>query len=219
VQYLLPDERRSAEENPMKLTIKSHLITATLVSLTGLLQIACGGGSDGGGSSSDPSGDGDEGSNDLDDGDSTDDDEIVDTDDLKDDTMDPIDSMGGAGSEPDYKMAAPGVISSNVEDGDVGVLPDTAFTVEFSEPMDRKSVEDAYESESLPAEAVDFSWNDDWTILTITPKEDLNFTWDWDINFLGAAQKYDFTIHKTAVSNAGETLRDGCIVGIRAGRR
>ena len=37
-------------------------------------------------------------------------------------------------------------------DGDAGVPADAAIVVEFSEPMDRASVEAAYASQHLPAE-------------------------------------------------------------------
>lgn len=69
---------------------------------------------------------------------------------------------------------APAVVGAVPEDGEEGVFLEASIAIAFSEPMDRASVEGAWTSELLPAEAVRFGWNDAGTELTVQPRAALD---------------------------------------------
>ncbi len=69
--------------------------------------------------------------------------------------------------------AVPTVLSVSPADGARGVAPDADITVVFSHPMDAASVEAAWSSDDLPADAVAFSWNAAGDTLTVAPEEPL----------------------------------------------
>lgn len=67
----------------------------------------------------------------------------------------------------------PRVLSVSPEGGEMGVLPDADITVVFDRAMDTASVEEAWSSELIPAEAVTFAWNRAGDTLTVDPVESL----------------------------------------------
>lgn len=71
--------------------------------------------------------------------------------------------------------SAPTIVSLFPEDEATGVFAEDVIMIEFSEPMDQEATEEAYVSLELPAEGVEFSWNEDGTQLTITPNEELEY--------------------------------------------
>ncbi len=95
---------------------------------------------------------------------------------------DPGDSPGDhrtdAGTDP-ATDAEPGtadgptVLSASPADGAIGVRPGANVTIVFDRPMDMASVEAAWSSELLPADAVAFSWNAAGDTLTVNPDDAL----------------------------------------------
>lgn len=68
---------------------------------------------------------------------------------------------------------APLVVDSDPVPSAVGVGAGATIHITFSEPMDNATVLAAYSSTDLPIDKVSTSWNDDNTVLTISPDEDL----------------------------------------------
>lgn len=111
---------------------------------------------------------------------------------------------GSGGNIPQNgDVDAPSVVTTTPEDGAVGVARDQLVVIEFDEPMDTASVEDAYASEALPADTVSFAWNAAKTELTITPDDELAYA-EGDPSV--AALAYDITIGDTAMDVAGNRL-------------
>ena len=79
----------------------------------------------------------------------------------------------GSDPAPGEDLTAPTVVSMSPEDGAVGVRDDAAVVIEFSEPMDRLSVQDNIDAADLGA--INAEWNDDSTVLTITPDQALAY--------------------------------------------
>lgn len=74
---------------------------------------------------------------------------------------------------PPPEDVAPFIVSVSPANGALGVESDAVLVITFSEPMDREATESAYLSEDLPSSDVSFGWNDDSTVLTITPNQPL----------------------------------------------
>jgi hypothetical protein len=106
---------------------------------------------------------------------------------------------------------APTVISSLPADGAVGVNANSNIQIQFSEPMDKDSVEQAYQSEDLPAGALSFSWNGDGTWLTITPTEMLEYASGNDPEAT-LAKAYALTIGSAATDVAGNPLGEDALL-------
>jgi Big-like domain-containing protein len=70
---------------------------------------------------------------------------------------------------PEPEEVPPFIVSVSPANGSLGVKSDAVLVITFSEPMDRDATESAYLSEDLPSSGVSFSWNDDSTVLTVTP--------------------------------------------------
>lgn len=90
-------------------------------------------------------------------------------------------------------------LSSVPANGASGLRSDTQMTVSFSEPMNPTSVQGAYKSDTLPAGSVDLRWNNEATLLTITPKQPLEYA-------LETAKTYDFTLSSAAKDRAGNSI-------------
>lgn len=95
----------------------------------------------------------------------------------------------------------PTIVSVSPTDGAKGVASNAVIVVKFSKAMNRRSVELAYESSALPANAVTFSWakdgSSDRDVLTVTPKQPLVYAKGESVN--SAAQSYAFTIKSSAL--------------------
>ena len=63
----------------------------------------------------------------------------------------------------------PAVLSVTPADGAAGVRANSNLVIVFDRAMDASSVEAAWESELLPADAVSFSWNPAGDTLTVNP--------------------------------------------------
>jgi hypothetical protein len=107
----------------------------------------------------------------------------------------------GAGAD----TTPPTVISVDPPDGATGVVFTSNIVVTFSEKMDQVATQNAYQSDTLPADKVTFNWNAEGTVLTIDPKGDLLYERGADVNTL-QARTYGFTLAATAKDSAGNAL-------------
>ncbi len=106
-------------------------------------------------------------------------------------------------SHPSPDKTAPTITSATpISDGFITTLPvDTKFEISFSEEMDQASVIAAYQSDTLPASSVNFSWKSPYTnapllTLVITPKAPLE-----------PNKTYSFTIGTGAKDTSGNALQ------------
>lgn len=121
-----------------------------------------------------------------------------------DDGGDDPDTTGGDTGEV-VDTTPPTLVSSVPADGAVGIYADTQIRLVFSEPMDKASVQVAYQSADLPEYFVTMAWNDDGDELVITPAGLLEY---------GAASSpaeviprvYTLTITTAATDVAGNEL-------------
>jgi len=99
-------------------------------------------------------------------------------------------------------------VSVSPADGAKGVAGNAVIVVKFSKAMNRRSVELAYESMALPANAVVFAWSKDGStdrdILTVSPINQLVYAKGDSVN--SAAQSYAFTIRSTALDAWGSQI-------------
>ncbi len=122
---------------------------------------------------------------------------------------DPDTTAGDTGEVVD--TTPPTLVSSVPADGDVGIYADTQIRLVFSEPMDKASVQVAYQSADLPEFFVTMAWNDDGDELVITPAGLLEY---------GAASSpaeviprvYTLTITTAATDVAGNELEQDATV-------
>lgn len=124
--------------------------------------------------------------------------------------------QAGDGQAPDGMMGAAGAAGAAAIDADApevletapvneakGVEASAVLVFRFSEPMDAESTEAAYASTELPAESVNFQWNDAGDTLTIIPKTKLAYSeGDASVN----ANGYSVRIGMTATDREGESL-------------
>jgi hypothetical protein len=98
----------------------------------------------------------------------------------------------------------PFVASVSPEDGAAGVTASTPIVVTFNEPMDQPATQTAFESLSLPASSLSFSWDTAGTILTIKPNAPLEYAKG---TTLSAPRKtYVYTLTAAAKDKAGNSL-------------
>jgi hypothetical protein len=109
---------------------------------------------------------------------------------------------GTGGTDPEPDTTAPSIEAISPEDGADGVASDATIMIEFSEAMDTASVEGAFDSGNLPS--VDFAWNNDNTMLTITPQSALAYAEGFDTSVV--AESYEFGIDAGAADAAGNAL-------------
>ncbi|MET0410887.1 MAG: Ig-like domain-containing protein, partial [Polyangiaceae bacterium] len=79
------------------------------------------------------------------------------------------------------------------------------LVITFSEPMDREATESAYLSEDLPSGDVTFTWNEDSTVLTITPELPLLLAAGGDPAAVTALD-YTFVVSDLARDAQGDVL-------------
>jgi Bacterial Ig-like domain len=77
--------------------------------------------------------------------------------------------LGEADAGAPAVAEAPSVLRVSPSDGALGVARDGLIVVTFNHPMDAVATEAAYESSDLPATALDFSWDETGTTLTLHP--------------------------------------------------
>lgn len=111
-------------------------------------------------------------------------------------------SGGTGGADPGPDETAPSIESVTPEDGADGVTGDAEIVIEFSEAMNTSSVEDAFDSGTLPS--VNFTWNTGNTTLTVTPMDALDYAEGFDTSVV--AQGYAFGIDAGAEDVAGNAL-------------
>jgi hypothetical protein len=109
---------------------------------------------------------------------------------------------GTGGTDPEPDTTPPSIGSISPEDGANGVSSDAQIVIEFSEAMNTASVEGAFDSGNLPS--VDFDWNNENTVLTITPQSELTYAEGFDTSVV--AEGYDFGIAAGAEDVAGNPL-------------
>jgi hypothetical protein len=111
---------------------------------------------------------------------------------------------GATGTEEDD--VPPEVVSSSPSAGDAGVAADAVLTIEFNEPMDVASVEAAFALFVGDTKVTNFAtdWNDDHTVLTVNPTEDLPHTEVSDPS--EPATENSFSVGVGAKDEAGNSL-------------
>ncbi len=126
-----------------------------------------------------------------------------------------------AGGDPGADSGAPDVpvlLSSIPADGAVGVAGDTDIVLTFSLPMDAASVESAYYGPSLGG--VNFSWNPEQTVLTITPQAPLAYAQGTGNDPTQvAANQFQVVIGSAARSEEGVNLAANAAVSFATLRR
>jgi hypothetical protein len=113
---------------------------------------------------------------------------------------------GTSGGE-EVDTTPPTVMSTIPADQAVGVAADVVLSVTFSEPMDKASVQAAYQSEDLPASMVTMSWNETGDQLIVTPNAPLwygNGSSPEDATYVD----YAFSIGTAAADLAGNELQE-----------
>jgi hypothetical protein len=90
--------------------------------------------------------------------------------------------------------AAPSVVAATPSDGQIGVGLSPKVQVTFSEPMDKASVEAAFQMVA-PVMAGTFSWNSDATVMTFDPS--VNFTYGTNVQW---------KVAKTAADASGKPM-------------
>lgn len=114
----------------------------------------------------------------------------------------------------------PSIMKVTPADGDKGVPADAAIVITFSEPMDRASVEAAYASQHLPADAVTMSWNDAGDTLTITPKQPLALAEGIGNDpSITEATRYELWVDEVATDLAGNELTGQLQLGFTTQKR
>jgi hypothetical protein len=113
---------------------------------------------------------------------------------------------------------APTVVDTLPADGATGVRADQAIVVAFDTAMDQAATQAAYQSASIPAVLVTFSWNDAGDEMTVTPLGPLPYAEGDDPTTL-APFELGFTITTTATSLEGVALEDDISVSFSTLRR
>jgi hypothetical protein len=106
---------------------------------------------------------------------------------------------------PEVEPLRPIIIAVSPEDGATAVDGDTELVIEFSVPMNRELTEAAYQSEGIPSTGVTFSWNEESTVLTITPDEPLEYAVGTDPAEVEALA-YSFFLSASAEDAEGNQL-------------
>lgn len=109
---------------------------------------------------------------------------------------------------------APTLVATTPE-SDSPQRSDVTISFQFSEAMDQDSVEEAYDSLSLPQESITFEWNEAGDTVTLIPIEPFAYA---DGN-AGGAYGYGFSILETATDLAGNPLAEAATVSFSTFRR
>jgi len=102
---------------------------------------------------------------------------------------------------------APTVVSTVPADKATGVAAGDKIIITFSEPMDNGKVQMAYGSEQLLIDETSWSWNEDLTVLTISPDVGLEYTdgvgnWPYEV----LPKTYKISIGAGSTDLAGNAL-------------
>jgi Bacterial Ig-like domain len=97
---------------------------------------------------------------------------------------------------PAADVTGPTVVSVSPDNAANGVEANAKIRIAFSEPMNRRATEQAYQSTDMPS--VTFTWSANDTKLEIDPAGDLEHT--------PTGRLYNFTIRETAKDLAGNAL-------------
>lgn len=123
-----------------------------------------------------------------------------------DDDIDEPDEEEPPAPPPDEpEIVLPEVVSVSPENGATGVAGETELVITFNVPMNRAATEAAYQSEGIPSSAVSFSWNEDSTVLTVTPNQPLAYDSGSDPADV-QARRYSFFISSSAEDVEGNHL-------------
>jgi hypothetical protein len=112
----------------------------------------------------------------------------------------------GSGTEPEVDKTRPEILSVSPEDGERGVRADTVIRITFSEPMDRGATEDGYQSADIPSADTTKWWNEDSTVLTIEPNDELAYETGETNDLAFDAIRYAVSLTDTATDLAGNRL-------------
>jgi hypothetical protein len=122
--------------------------------------------------------------------------------------------------QPDNDTTAPAVASTQPATDATGIAANEKIIITFSEPMDPATVEAAYASSDLPADAVTFEWTTDQKVLAITPKQSLVYAEGvGDDPSTVAARTYTLAIGTDAADLAGNTLESAHTLTFATKRR
>ncbi|HEX3852184.1 MAG TPA: Ig-like domain-containing protein [Polyangiaceae bacterium] len=118
-------------------------------------------------------------------------------------------SAGVAGADSEPERESPRVVSVTPKDGALGVRSTDKIAIYFSQPMVKESVELAYQSSDLPSASLTFAWNDDFTMLSVSPGAPLVYasgSAEADGSVAFAAKTYHFELADGATDSAGRAL-------------
>src|SRR5690606_30650250 len=121
-------------------------------------------------------------------------------------------------TETTGSAGAPAVVMTSPTDGEAGVHEDAVLVITFSEPMNKVSVQQAYQSADIPAAGVTFSWNANGDELTITPNDPLAYAEGTDPDDTDPIE-YTFSLTNVAESQAGVPLDEEVSVSFTTLRR
>jgi hypothetical protein len=187
----------------MKLSLAS-------IGIIGSIALVACGGSDGTLAETDPMSDdtdGDTQSSDDDQGDIADDRDVNDVDIDEDEIAMNDEDVPSDDVEDESDTEAPSIETALPVDGASGVFDTDVIVIQFTEAMDQESVEDAYSSDTLPAENVTFSWNEAGTELTVTPNAPLAYAIGLDPEVL-EPNSYAYSLSTDAQDLAGNALEE-----------
>lgn len=111
----------------------------------------------------------------------------------------------------DETVAAPSIVSVTPSNGATGILANEHIVIEFSQPMDPRNTVEAWRSDTLPRSALDFTWNEASTVLTVTAKQPLEYAHTSlnDTEHLElAARGYGYTLSSQATDRDGRALAE-----------
>ncbi len=114
-------------------------------------------------------------------------------------------SSGSAGANWQTDSVPPTVLSVLPAPDSTGVASSTPVALEFSEPMNRESVEQAISISDVDLGSVSLEWNDDTTVLTIAPLEGWLYADGTDPD-LAPAMSYVVGVSPFAMDLAGNFL-------------
>jgi len=116
----------------------------------------------------------------------------------------PAAAEGGAAGEPSLPdTEPPTILSVSPELGEAGVTSDATIEVTFSEPMDKPSVQAAFQTPNLGD--VTFDWPTD-DVLRVTPNDPLEYASGSSLAL--AAKSYGFSITTVAEDLSGNALQN-----------
>lgn len=126
-------------------------------------------------------------------------------------------SGGEGGMEDPTDTTPPTIVSVSPANGATGVVANENIVITFSEPMDRSSTQDAFQSTDILPSTVAYFWNQAGTVLTINPASDFEYASGTDPG--ATARAYAVAITTTAEDESGNRLADDFEWSFRTMRR